>query len=90
VDIIGEATHERYLKALQVADGFGADAIFVLVTPQFMTDPDQISALFTNNSFQTKVFPVLLGGEMMESAKICLRKNRIEFFEELSEAVAIL
>ena len=44
VDIIGEATHERYFSTLQVADTFGADAIYVIITPQFMTlrsDPHQ-------------------------------------------------
>lgn len=90
VDIIGDAGHERYLKALQVADDFGADAIYVIVTPQFMTDTEKISKLFTNNTFKTKVFPVLLGGEMMQAAKTHLLNNKIAFFEELGEAVSFL
>jgi len=31
-----------------------------------------------------------LGGEMMETAKALLQKNKIEFFEELNEAVSFL
>ena len=62
----------------------------MIVTPQFMTDTEKISRIFTNESFKTKVLPVLLGGESMEAAKTYLHKNKIEFFEELDEAVSFL
>lgn len=88
IDIIGDATYERYFKALQVADDFAADAIFVVITPQFMTGPEQICKLFVENNFKTKIFPVLLGGELMQSAKHFLEEKRIGYFEELSEAVS--
>jgi acyl-CoA synthetase (NDP forming) len=90
VDIIGDATSERYLQALKVADRFGIDAIYILVTPQFMTDTEKICQLFCENRFKTPMFPVLLGGPRMEKAKILLRKNKIVFFEELTEAVSFL
>ena len=69
-----------------MADNFQADAIFVLVT----TDREKISEIFIQNTFKTKVFPVLLSGEMMERAKIRLLGKKIEFFEELDEAAASL
>ena len=90
IDIIGDATHERYLKALITADTFGADAIFVLVTPQFMTDVDQIAGIFCRQSFRTKVFPVLLGGEKTQAACRLLRSAGVMYFEELAEAVSFL
>jgi acyl-CoA synthetase (NDP forming) len=90
IDIIGDATHERYGKALEVADHFGADVIYVLVTPQFMTDSEKISELFVQHTYKTKIFPVLLGGELMETAKSLLRRERVAFFEELAEAVSFL
>lgn len=90
VDIIGDACHERYLKALKVADNFNADAIYVIITPQFMTNPEAISKLFVENNFNTKIFPILLGGEMMQPAKTYLQQNNIIFFEELNEAVSFL
>ncbi len=90
VDIVGDATHERYQKALEVADDFGADAIYMLVTPQFMTDTEKISGILCERQFKTKIFPVLLGGERMEKAKNFLRKEKIVFFEELTEAVSFL
>lgn len=90
IDIIGDATHERYGKVLEVADTFGADVIYVLVTPQIMTDPEKISELFVQHTYRTKIFPVLLGGELVESAKSLLRQQRVAFFEELTEAVSFL
>ena len=90
VDIIGDAGHERYLKALKIVDSFAVDAIYAIVTPQFMTDAENISKIFVEEHFKTKVIPVLLGGEMMEPAKTYLQKNKIEFFEELNDAVSFL
>lgn len=90
VDIIGEATHERYLSTLKVADNFGADAIYVIITPQLMTDVDQIAAIFTDNKFKTEIFPIFLGGEMVESARKILHQNKIAFFNELNDAASFL
>jgi len=90
IDIIGDATHERYQKVLKIADGFDADAIYVLVTPQFMTDVVAISRIFVEHSFRTRVFPVLLGVVKMEAAYRLLRQAGIIFFEELTEAVSFL
>ncbi|HVX26703.1 MAG TPA: acetate--CoA ligase family protein [Parafilimonas sp.] len=90
IDIIGDACYDRYSKALQVADNFNVDAIYVLITPQFMTNPKSICKLFVENNFNTKLFPVLLGGEMMQAAKSYLEENKINYFEELNEAVSFL
>jgi acyl-CoA synthetase (NDP forming) len=90
IDIIGDASYERYSKALMVADNFAADAIFVVITPQFMTKPEAICKLFIENNFKTKIFPVLLGGELMQTARRFLEENRISYFGELSEAVSFL
>jgi acyl-CoA synthetase (NDP forming) len=90
IDIIGEATHERYQTTLEVADGFGADAIYVIITPQFMTDVDAIAAIFINGKFKTPVFPIFLGGEMVEHARQLLREKKISYFEELTDATSFL
>ena len=44
VDIIGDASPERYAKALQIAAGDpNSDGMLVILTPQAMTDPTQIA-----------------------------------------------
>jgi len=90
VDIIGDARPERFKNVLQVADNFNADAIYVIVTPQFMTDAYAISQIFTTAKFKTKIFPVLLGGAAVKEAKKHLQENNIPFFDELNEAVCFL
>jgi acyl-CoA synthetase (NDP forming) len=90
VDIIGEATHERYLATLKVVDQFGADAIYIIITPQFMTDVDQIASIFIDNKFKTPMFPIFLGGEMVEKARQLLRDKKLPFFEELTDATSFL
>jgi acyl-CoA synthetase (NDP forming) len=90
IDIIGDASDERYLKTIKVADDFNADAIYVIITPQFMTNPEAICRLFVEQRFKTKIFPILLGGEIMQPAKTYLQKHCVIFFEELTEAVSFL
>lgn len=90
VDIIGDASPKRFKNTLLVADRFGADAIYVIITPQYMTDALAICKVFTSTSFSTKIFPVLLGGGAMVEAKNHLKKNNCMFFEELNEAVSFL
>lgn len=89
IDIVGDAGPERFKKALLVADTFIADAIFVIITPQFMTDALAICRVFASASFKTPIFPVLLGGEAMAEARNYLRENKLPFFDELSEAVSL-
>ena len=44
VDIIGDASPERYAKALQIAaNDPNSDGLLVILTPQAMTDPTQIA-----------------------------------------------
>ena len=44
VDIIGDASPERYAKALEIASKDpGSDGMLVILTPQAMTDPTQIA-----------------------------------------------
>ncbi|MEX6687956.1 hypothetical protein QTN47_10645 [Danxiaibacter flavus] len=88
VDIIGDASYQCYLATITVADEFGADAIYVVITPQFMTHPEKICTILKDRPFKTKLLPVLLGGEAMEAAKAYLRSEKINFFESIQEAVS--
>jgi len=54
-----------------------------------MTDPQRICKLLVEHRFKTKIFPVLLGGELMQAAKRFLEEKRIGYFEELGEAISI-
>ena len=44
IDILGDATPERYVKAVQIAaNDANSDGLLVILTPQAMTDPTQIA-----------------------------------------------
>lgn len=90
IDIIGDAMSDRYQKTLEVVEGFaGLDLIYLVVTPQFMTDNLEIAKLALKK-WKKPVIPVFLGGEMMDEAKKLLKDNQVLVFDSLSEATAFL
>ncbi|MDR1912602.1 MAG: acetate--CoA ligase family protein, partial [Helicobacteraceae bacterium] len=62
VDIIGDAMSDRYQKTLEIVQEFDeVDLIYVVVTPQFMTDGDKIAELLLKN-WKKPVIPIMVGG----------------------------
>ncbi len=92
LDIIGDATPERYLKALQIAiKNPNSDGILVIVTPQAATDP-------TATAEQLKQFatttgkPVLtswMGGSEMAAGQTILNQAGIPTFPYPDTAVRL-
>jgi acetyltransferase len=76
VDVIGDATHERYQVAIEatLADE-NVDSVIVLVTPQYMTDVTEIAVEIANAAAHQKtlpnpkpVFATLMGSSVMQAA----------------------
>lgn len=90
VDIIGDAMSGRYKQTLEVIASFGrVELLYLVVTPQFMTDIANIARLCLQE-WPFQMIPILLGGEVMEEAKALLRSRRILYFESLKEATDFL
>lgn len=90
VDIIGDAMADRYEKILEIVTKFEkVDLIYLLVTPQFMTDALNISKL-CEREWGKKIYPILLGGHEMDEAKNYLRSNQKLFFKTLQSATSFL
>jgi acyl-CoA synthetase (NDP forming) len=85
IDVIGDATDERYKAALEIVKDL-ADLIFVIITPQFMTDALSIVKILDKE----KYIPILLGDESFTDAINYLRQNQKLFFTSLEEASKIL
>jgi acyl-CoA synthetase (NDP forming) len=85
IDIIGDATSKRYKDTLEIVKDL-ADLIFVIITPQFMTDALSIVKILDDK----KYIPILLGNESFIDAMEYLQKNRKMFFTSLEEAIKIL
>ncbi|PAF46533.1 hypothetical protein BKH46_07260 [Helicobacter sp. 12S02634-8] len=91
IDIIGDALADRYQAALDVVDTFeGIDFIYMLITPQDMTEPLQSVQILAQNTYKHKVIPILIGGEMVEEAKKFCRENKILYFASITEATSFL
>ena len=90
VDIIGDAMSDRYEKTLEVVQNFeGAEIIYLLVTPQFMTDSTNIAKLALKK-WKKPVVPIMLGGAAMQEGKDLLKANGILSFDTLKEATEFL
>ncbi|MDD4854833.1 MAG: acetate--CoA ligase family protein [Sulfuricurvum sp.] len=90
VDIIGDAMANRYEKTLEVVTKFkGVDLIYLLITPQCMTDSLAIVQL-CEREWGKKIYPILLGGHEMEEAKEYLRIRQKLFFKTLQSATSFL
>jgi len=86
IDIIGDATSKRYEAALNVIKNL-SDIIFVIVTPQYMTDSQNIAKIILKYK---NAIPILLGEKSFKNAKKILEKNKKLYFTSLEEASKIL
>ncbi len=90
VDIIGDASPERYRKTLEVLfDAEEVDGIICILTPQYMTKPFETAQQFLEVSRGRKkpFYSVLLGGKKLKKAKDLLEENNIPVFGTPEEAV---
>jgi acetyltransferase len=76
IDVVGDATHERYQDAIEhtLADA-NVDSVIVLVTPQNMTDVEEIAEVIAKAAAHQKtlpnpkpVFATLMGSSVMQAA----------------------
>ncbi len=84
IDVLGDATPERYLRAIQVAAADPAsDGLLVILTPQAMTDPTATAALLQQcQCYHNK--PLLaswMGGESVAKGVALLNAANIPTFE---------
>lgn len=91
IDVIGDALPDRYEKALKIVDTFdNLDLIYMLVTPQDMTDALGTVQILKKYNFKHKVVPILLGGENMKAAREYCLKEGILYFANIAQACEFL
>ncbi|MDR2034535.1 MAG: acetate--CoA ligase family protein [Helicobacteraceae bacterium] len=90
VDIIGDAMSDRYQKTLEIVQEFDeVDLIYVVVTPQFMTDGDKIAELLLKN-WKKPVIPIMVGGYDLQKGYDLLKANGVLSFDTLKSATDLL
>jgi acetyltransferase len=92
IDIIGDATPDRYAKTLEVAArDIGADGLLVILTPQAMTDPTATARKLTRFA-KIDGKPVLaswMGGTDVAEGAAILRDAGIPTFAYPDDAVKV-
>lgn len=90
VDIIGDATPERYQQAVEIClKDPGVDGAIVILTPQAMTEPTKVAEALIESA-QKCAKPMLtswMGGSQVEQARQLFTKARVPNFRTLENAV---
>jgi len=90
VDIIGDATPERYQQAIDIClKDPGVDGAIVILTPQAMTEPTRVAEAVIRAAESSKK-PILtswMGGNQVEPARHLFNDARIPDFRTLENAV---
>jgi acetyltransferase len=90
VDIIGDATPERYRQAVDIClQDPGVDGAIVILTPQAMTEPTRVAEAVIESAANSKK-PILtswMGGNQVEAARQLFNEARIPDFRTLENAV---
>jgi len=86
VDIMGDATPDRYEKALQILSGEDAN-VLVLLTPQEMTEPMETARKISKFK---NIACVFIGGKETTKARLYLEDLHIPAFEFPEQAVDCL
>ena len=90
VDVIGDATSERYKVVLEQAikDEL-IQGICVILTPQAMTDVDNVADVVISSSKKTDkpIFTTFIGGQRIKNAIKKLKENKIPNFTDPSVAI---
>ncbi len=90
IDIIGDSQSDRYENSLKIANNLPeVELIYLIVTPQFMTDSLNIAKLLTKK-WDKKIIPIFLGGELFGKSMKYLEKNKIIYFDSLQDATSFL
>ncbi|MCI7412115.1 acetate--CoA ligase family protein [Helicobacter bilis] len=91
IDVIGDALPDRYESALKIVDTFpNLDLIYMLITPQDMTDALGTVKILKQYTFKHKVVPILLGGENVKDAREYCLKEGILYFTSIAQACEFL
>ncbi|MCD6576148.1 MAG: CoA-binding protein [Nanoarchaeota archaeon] len=93
IDVIGDATPKRYKEVLKILEKERFyDFVFFALTPQTMTEPEEVAKLLVKFHKKTKipVFGCFMGGDAIRKAKKTLKENGILNFKEPSYGVEVI
>ncbi|MGF1642485.1 MAG: GNAT family N-acetyltransferase [Thiotrichales bacterium] len=93
VDLLGDATPERYRDALRIAlSDLGVDTVLVMLTPQAMTDPEKCAQAVIEATRETDKYLLAcwMGDRLVEAARLRFDNAGMPHFKAPEAAVEAL
>ena len=91
VDVLGDATADRYEKALEaVAADENVAAVLVILTPQAMTEIEKTAEVVTKFQSSKPIVAAFMGGIDIEAALPILKRHGVPNYDEPRRAVRVL
>ncbi len=91
LDLIGDAKPIDYRTALTVLqDDANVDLLYVLLTPQSMTDPDRVADIIVELNSRLPILCSFLGGTAVSNARRHFRENGIVEFDTPERGIKAL
>jgi len=90
IDIMGDASPERYKKTLSVCLGDDAiNGIIIILTPQVMTEPLKVARDIVEFAQHPNkvIIACFMGGDFVSSARLLLEQNNIPTFQTPEAAI---
>ncbi|KKP80562.1 MAG: Acetyl coenzyme A synthase alpha subunit [Candidatus Moranbacteria bacterium GW2011_GWF1_35_5] len=89
IDLLGDATQERYQKTLELLEGEDVGDVLCLMTAQDQTPTEKIAQVIADfkEKSQKNIIPVFIGGEKIKKAVEILAENNIPNFNFPKEVI---
>jgi acetyltransferase len=90
VDIIGDATPERYHSAITICSKENVDGILTILVPVAMSNPTEVAKQFIHDSERKKklILACWMGEKQVKSSWKLFEKNKIPYFDTPEKAVS--
>lgn len=92
IDLLGDATEERYQEVLDILEGEAVDNILCIMTAQDQTPTEKIAQVVVdfNRTSKKNIVPIFIGGDKLETAVEILAENNIPNFDFPKEVIDAL
>lgn len=91
IDVLGDAGPEKYAGALKVClEDAAVDAVLLILTPQAMTDPEQIAreVVRINKISKKTIFASWMGGFAVEKGRTILEHGNVPIYRTPEDAIS--
>jgi len=83
IDLLGTALAEDYKNAFKKLEKSRVDSVISILTPQSMSQPEQVAREIITFSRHKPIVALFLGRDSIKKAKQILEKNKVQCFTDI-------